>query len=138
MNKPVGRREDADPGGRLLLVDGANVVGSRPDGWWRDRAGASRRLVGELRAAIRAGALEPPVVVVLEGAARAGADELDAEGVRVVHAAGSGDDTLVTLAAAVSGPATLVTADRALSRRAPGVAVRGPSWLLSHLPPAPQ
>jgi hypothetical protein len=22
-----------------LVVDAANVVGSRPDGWWRDRAG---------------------------------------------------------------------------------------------------
>ena len=29
---------------RLLVVDGANVVGSRPDGWWKDRAGAARRL----------------------------------------------------------------------------------------------
>ena len=28
----------------VLVVDGANVVGSRPDGWWKDRAGAARRL----------------------------------------------------------------------------------------------
>jgi hypothetical protein len=27
-----------------IIVDGANVVGSRPDGWWRDRAGAAVRL----------------------------------------------------------------------------------------------
>jgi len=138
MSEPAGRREDAAPGGRLLLVDGANVVGSRPDGWWNDRAGASRRLVGELRAAVRAGALEPPVVVVLEGGARAGADELDADGVRVTHAAGNGDDTLVMLVSTRSGPATLVSADRALARRVPGVAVRGPSWLISHLTPTPQ
>jgi 8-oxo-dGTP pyrophosphatase MutT (NUDIX family) len=31
-----------------LIVDGANVVGSRPDGWWRDRAGAAARLAGQL------------------------------------------------------------------------------------------
>ena len=29
---------------RVLIVDGANVVGSRPNGWWRDRAGAAERL----------------------------------------------------------------------------------------------
>ena len=29
---------------RVLVVDAANVVGSRPDGWWKDRAGAARRL----------------------------------------------------------------------------------------------
>ena len=30
------------------LVDGMNLIGSRPDGWWRDRAGAMRKLVAEL------------------------------------------------------------------------------------------
>ena len=34
----------------VLLVDVANVVGSRPDGWWRDRAGATARLLGRLAA----------------------------------------------------------------------------------------
>ncbi len=33
-----------------LVVDGMNVIGSRPDGWWRDRAAAARRLVGRLEA----------------------------------------------------------------------------------------
>ena len=33
----------------LLIVDAANVVGSVPDGWWRDRAGAARRLRDALR-----------------------------------------------------------------------------------------
>ncbi|HEX2323496.1 MAG TPA: NUDIX hydrolase, partial [Streptosporangiaceae bacterium] len=31
-----------------IIVDAANVVGSRPDGWWRDRAGAARRLIEEI------------------------------------------------------------------------------------------
>ncbi|MFF2659752.1 NTP pyrophosphohydrolase [Kitasatospora sp. NPDC058032] len=35
---------DAAPGVPLLVVDGANVVGSVPDGWWRDRRGAAERL----------------------------------------------------------------------------------------------
>ena len=32
-----------------LIVDGNNVIGSRPDGWWRDRAGAARRLIRALQ-----------------------------------------------------------------------------------------
>ena len=55
-----------------LVVDAANVVGSRPDGWWRDRPGAAARLVSALAAALRSGALTSPVVVILEGAARSG------------------------------------------------------------------
>ncbi len=70
-----------------LVVDAANVVGSRPDGWWRDRAGAASRLLGRLEALSAAGvaveALESAdgdlaggrcwagIVVVLEGQARA-------------------------------------------------------------------
>ncbi len=41
---------------RLVIVDGNNVMGSRPDGWWRDRRGAMQRLVDEVAAhASRAG-----------------------------------------------------------------------------------
>jgi len=36
---------------QVLIVDGANVVGSRPDGWWRDRAGAAHRLHDQLSTA---------------------------------------------------------------------------------------
>src|SRR5215471_10004566 len=43
-----------------LIVDGANVMGSRADGWWRDRAGAMARLHGEL-AALAAHGLTGPV-----------------------------------------------------------------------------
>jgi hypothetical protein len=39
-----------------LIVDGANVMGSRADGWWRDRAGAMARLHGELAALAAHGA----------------------------------------------------------------------------------
>ena len=119
----------------MLLIDAANVVGSRPDGWWRDRAGAAGRLVGRVRAAAAAGAVTAPIVVVLEGAARRGAEEDDIDGVRVLHARGSGDDTLVAVATSATEPVVLVSADRALADRcrAVGAHVVGPTWLLDRL-----
>jgi hypothetical protein len=120
----------------MLLVDAANVIGSRPTGWWRDRAGAARDFVDRVRAAVVEGRIEPPVVVVLEGKAREGAAPGDIDGVTVLHAVGSGDDALVQAAEdAPSDGVTLVTADRALRRRAEalGVDVVGPSWLLGIL-----
>jgi len=43
-----------------IIVDGANVVGSRPDGWWRDRAGAALRLRDQLAPLVAAGITELP------------------------------------------------------------------------------
>jgi hypothetical protein len=126
----------ADQTGAVLLVDAANVVGSRPTGWWRDRAGAARAFVDQVRAAVDSGRLAQPVVVVLEGKARAGAQAGVAHGVTVVHAAGSGDDMLVEVASNAGGQAvTLVTADRELRQRAEalGADVVGPGWLLERL-----
>jgi hypothetical protein len=123
----------------VLIVDAANVVGSRPDGWWRDRAGAAARLVEALRLAVADGRVEPPVVVILEGAARRGAPQADEGGVRVVHAPGEGDETIAASAtsAAAAGPVTVVSADRALAARAraAGAEVVGPRWLLDRLSP---
>ncbi|WP_319464040.1 hypothetical protein [Micromonospora sp. RTP1Z1] len=118
----------------LLIVDGANVVGSRPNGWWRDRAGAAARLRDALVPLPEQGVLPelpPPVEVVLvvEGAAR---DVEGVPGVRVVSAPGSGDDTIVELVAAASDRRrVLVTADRELRARAGelGAEVYGPRWL---------
>ncbi|MCL2393503.1 MAG: hypothetical protein FWC87_02355 [Acidimicrobiaceae bacterium] len=126
----------------MLLVDAANVVGSRPTGWWRDRPGAARDLVSRLRAATAAGGLEGPVVVVLEGAARAGVGEGVADDVLIVHAPRAGDDTLVAVAAdaaARRAPVLLVSADRELGRRveAAGGSVTSPGWLLSRIAPFP-
>lgn len=45
------------------LIDASNVIGSRPDGWWRDREGAARRLLDELRELAAAG---DDVTVVLD------------------------------------------------------------------------
>ena len=111
-----------------LVVDAANVVGSRPDGWWADRAGAARRLVAGLDAAALG---YDAVVVVLEGRARDGVGEGAASGgITVVHAPGSGDDELVARCRelAESGAVTLASADRGLIARVQGlgVAVVGP------------
>jgi hypothetical protein len=119
----------------VLLIDAANVVGSRPTGWWRDRAKAARELAERVRQATAASRLPGPVVMVLEGAARAGVEEGVVDGVQVVHAPGEGDETLVAIAAASAEPVVLVSADRGLSERVrrAGAEVVGPSWLLDRL-----
>jgi hypothetical protein len=122
--------------GAVLLIDAANVVGSRPTGWWRDRAAAARVFVDQIRAAVDAGRIAQQVTVVLEGKARAGAKSGLAGGVTVVHARGSGDEALLDAVANASDQAViLVTADRELRRRAEalGADVVGPGWLLALL-----
>lgn len=122
---------DATP---LLIVDAANVVGSRPDGWWRDRAGATARLRDALAPLATSGIppeLPPPaeVVLVVEGAARAVGS---VPGVRVVAAERSGDDAIVDLVATAAHRRRLVvTADRELRERVTrrGAEVYGPRWL---------
>jgi hypothetical protein len=124
----------------VLLVDVANTVGARPDGWWRDRAGATARLLDRL-AALPGTTLQGPdgaplpvvaLVAVVEGRAR---DVAAPAGVRVVRAAGSGDDALAAAAAELADgddDLLVVTADRGLRDRLPGAArVTGPGWLLA-------
>ncbi|MFC7984505.1 NTP pyrophosphohydrolase [Streptomyces sp. NPDC057336] len=118
----------SDSGPLLVIVDAANVVGSVPDGWWRDRRGAAERLRDRL-AADGVPGLDSPVEVVLvvEGAAR-GVDSVP--GVRVESAPGSGDDHMVALVAGAAGDRAVlvVTADRELRRRVTelGARVTGP------------
>ncbi|MGN8050526.1 NUDIX domain-containing protein [Curtobacterium sp. 22159] len=139
-----------------VVVDAANVVGSVPDGWWKDRAGAAARLVASVGALAAAGlpaaALDLPFdrwwprwTVVLEGEARAAADPATAvpgagEVVGVVRAPGSGDDAIVDAARAAvgagDGPVVVVTADRGLRERveALGAVPHGPAWLRDRFP----
>ncbi|MFJ6670627.1 NTP pyrophosphohydrolase [Actinosynnema sp. NPDC091369] len=104
----------------LLVVDAANVVGSVPDGWWRDRAGATARLRDALVEVAEHGLPDLPgpleVVLVVEGRAR---HVESVPGVRVVPAPASGDDTIVEVVRAnpPDRPCTVVTADRALRDR---------------------
>jgi hypothetical protein len=118
----------------MLVIDAANVIGSRPTGWWRDRPGAARGFTARVRATVAVGRLDPPVTVVLEGQARQGADEAVVDGVEVVHAPGEGDDTIAALTKA-NADVTVVTADRGLAERvrAADAEVVGPRWLLDKL-----
>ncbi len=136
----------------VLVVDVANVMGSRPDGWWRDRAGAATKLLARLpdlagREVDAPGRTDAPgdadpererdrvridrVIAVVEGAAK-GATAPD--GIEVVAAAADGDTAIVdaSLEAATSGTRVLVvTADRGLRARLVevGAGIAGPDWL---------
>ncbi|MCW2638444.1 MAG: hypothetical protein JWP76_750 [Dactylosporangium sp.] len=117
----------------LIVVDAANVVGSVPDGWWRDRAGATERLRDALavagQGAVEGAADDDELVLVVEGAAR----KVPAvPGVRVLAADRSGDDAIVDLLRREGdGDGVVVTADRGLRDRVTelGARVVGPSAL---------
>ena len=135
----MASRNDSDVDERVLLVDVANVVGSRPDGWWRDRAGAASRLL-ELMGGLRGTRVEPPdsgtrvrltnIIAVVEGAARSATGP---ESVALVAAARDGDDEIVVQAhriVAAGAVPVVVTADRGLRQRLPaGSEIAGPDWL---------
>jgi hypothetical protein len=123
----------------VLVVDVANVMGSRPDGWWRHRAAAAARLMGEF-APLRGSEVTTPegrlltvvrLVAVLEGRAR---DVAAPEGVEAVRATADGDSAVVAVAREIVDTGDLVlvvTADRGLRARLPTSAlVAGPRWLL--------
>ena len=128
----------------VLVVDVANVMGSRADGWWRDRAGAAARLRDEIAAVDGLAGMAPfdvaypEKVLVVEGRARdVGAGDSP---VRMVPARDDGDDQIVAtvgeiLAADPAAVCLVVTADRALKARcqAAGAEVTGPRWLLSQV-----
>ncbi|KQQ41682.1 hypothetical protein [Nocardioides sp. Leaf307] len=119
----------------VLVVDAANVVGSRPDGWWRDRAGAARRLHERLLVA------DTPydrIVLVLEGAAKGGVRAGRDQHVTTVHAPRDGDTTIIeqTRVACERGDqVVLVSADHVLRGRCEGLGARAmsPSWLLDQI-----
>lgn len=149
MAELVGRPGgEQPPGPATIIVDGANVMGARADGWWRDRVAAAERLRDDLAvlaangtALLPAGMTSSPgraypeIVQVVEGAARSVASQASGPRLRVVAAPGSGDDTIARLAAETPGPRLVVTADRELRRRseAAGARVIGPYWLLAQL-----
>jgi len=124
----------AKPPGTVLIVDGANVVGARADGWWKDRAAAARALHEQL---LIADVPQDVVVLVLEGGAKAGVKAGRDAHVRTVHAPRDGDSTILaeTRAAAERGArVTVVTADRALQANVGRWAETvGPTWLLGKL-----
>ena len=133
-----------------LIVDAANVVGSGPDGWWRDRAGATARLLAQLETVaergVPAGLLDlpghwwwPQLVLVTEGQARS-VPAFEGGRVQVVAAERDGDGQIVTEATQrAAGPGTqavsVITADRELGRRVETIGARRirPQALLDQL-----
>jgi 8-oxo-dGTP diphosphatase len=124
----------------VLVVDTANVMGSRNDGWWRDRHGAATRLRDQIDR-LDGLPLEPfdvafpDLVMIVEGKARGIGD---GKQVTVIDSPGEGDDTIVATVDEHSEPDVevyVVTADRELRRRctAAGATVLGPRWLLNQL-----
>ncbi|WP_062078819.1 NUDIX domain-containing protein [Demequina globuliformis] len=129
-----------------LVVDVANVVGSVPDGWWKDRRGATERAIAGVDSLVARGVpasalglaghtWHPRVTMVCEGAARGcvGTDR-----VAVVDAPGQGDDAVVEAARRArdgGGDVTVVTSDRGLASRVSeaGAAVKPTSWLRAML-----
>ncbi|WP_424536837.1 NUDIX hydrolase [Sphaerisporangium viridialbum] len=135
----------------VVVLDAANIVGARAEhGWWRDRAGATRRLLEDAEDLARHG-LRPPegfpapakwfprLIMIVEGAAKG----VRSDGVvTVVDAPGSGDDAIVEAVGEIRQTrpwerVLVVTADRELRRRARelGAEVTGPGWLLGQLRP---
>ena len=133
----------------VIVVDMANVVGSRPDGWWNDRAGAAERLGLRLQRlasnGLPAAELElsqshwwPHLIAVLEGRANVAALNVT-EHFSVVRADTDGDSRIVEevrrLASQPTASVLVVTSDRALRDRvhALGATTRGTGWLLDLL-----
>jgi predicted RNA-binding protein with PIN domain len=124
-----------------FIVDGMNVIGSRPDGWWRDRGAARRRLVADL--ARLGDAAE--ITVVFDGRPTTGEeDEAAATGVQVSFAPGgpnAADDAIVAMVRGLVDPAdtVVVTSDRALVERVRqlGTTVESVTVFRARLPTAP-
>jgi 8-oxo-dGTP pyrophosphatase MutT (NUDIX family) len=135
----------------VVVLDAANILGARAEhGWWRDRAGATQRLLQDIEELARHG-LRPPegfpapakwfprMIMVVEGQAR----NVRSDGpVTVIPAPGSGDDAIVDTVREIRKTrpwerVLVVTADRELRRRVKelGAEVTGPRWLLGQLRP---
>ena len=123
---------------RTVLVDGNNVMGSRPDGWWRNRAGAAERLVAEIAPLARSSG--GAWTIVFDGPAPPGMVSPH-EGLAVVHAGRArrdgADDRIVELVGALPDPvaALVYTSDSGLRARvhALGAEVAGARALLDEI-----
>jgi predicted RNA-binding protein with PIN domain len=101
------------------LIDGMNVIGSRPDKWWRDRDAAMARLVDLLERWVAEDGDD--VTVVFE---RAPSPPIRSTVIEVAHAprrkVNAGDDEIIRRLAAEARPEQVwvVTSDRLLADRA--------------------
>jgi predicted RNA-binding protein with PIN domain len=123
------------------LVDAMNVIGSRPDGWWRDRPAAARRLTSKLQDLAAASGDE--ITVAFEATPVPDLAAGPHDGVEVLYArrkgANAADDRIVEQVGADADPGslTVVTSDRDLARRVQelGASVVGPNVLWRRFTP---
>ena len=141
------RRVVSDPN-RHLIVDAMNVIGSRPNGWWRDRDAAIREFLHRLARYAAYDAVD--ITVAIDGRPLDDIPEGDHDGIEVLYARRPGrnaaDDRIVEYIKSAPGATSLevVTSDRDLAARARrlGAHVTGPQKLLEaldridQLPPA--
>jgi predicted RNA-binding protein with PIN domain len=121
------------------IVDGNNVMGSRPDRWWNDRPAAMARLIQEIAEWCWTHA--DPVLVVFDGQTIESVAELSGGNLEVRFAQHSSrnaaDDVIVEEARRQPSPLTVVTADKGLKARLPSaVRPEGPSTFLARLTPS--
>jgi len=125
-----------------FIVDGMNVIGTRPDGWWRDRGAARRRLVDDLVTLKDAGA---EITIVFDGRDATGeVDRAAATGLTVSFAPGgpnAADDAIVAMVSDLAHPGgtVVVTSDRVLVDRVRrlGATVESARAFRSRLPGPP-
>jgi len=100
------------------IVDAMNVIGTRPDGWWKDRQGARVRLVEQLEQWAAPDAHQ--VTVVFEGPT---SPPIHSSAIRIQHApkatANSADDEIIRIVRDDDKPQDInvVTSDAALADR---------------------
>jgi predicted RNA-binding protein with PIN domain len=106
------------------IIDGNNVFGSRPDGWWNDRPAAQRRLAQQVAEWCRTH--EDPVTLVFDAPLSADTAELAGGNLGIVESSRRGRDAadheivdLVELHDVAAGEVTVVTSDRGLRARLP-------------------
>ncbi|HIV57705.1 MAG TPA: NTP pyrophosphohydrolase [Candidatus Stackebrandtia faecavium] len=110
---------------RLIVIDAANVVGSRPNGWWKNRSAATTALRDHVAALAGTGlhstthpwTSRPPldIVMIAEGKAKGVAST---DTVTIIDAPGNGDDAIVEYVTHCPHRHRLVvTSDRQLQQR---------------------
>ncbi len=122
------------------LVDGNNVMGSRPDGWWNDRPAAMERLTQEI--AEWCWTHEDEVTLVFDGRTVLDVADMSGGNLQVQFSARTGrnaaDDVIVELAAQIDSPITVITADKGLIARLDEAArTEGPGSFLTRIAERP-
>src|SRR4051794_14594627 len=117
------------------FVDGMNVIGSKPDGWWRDRDNAARRLVVAVRSWAESEGVRATVVLDAGPPDMAGDDGRVRVAIAPRRGRDAADDEIARLAADCPH-ARVVTSDAALAARvrSTGAEVEGASAFRRRLP----